>query len=126
MKMGRFSVPQNFDSIPQNVDTAIANLKLFLYDDCNERSLYLLDMAASNIKDTVELIEGNSMIIDFPIDKCERPDVNSQKLVDYRDLIDTLVQSILAGENPIIDETYGDWRIRIESIAEELNANMYD
>ena len=66
------------------------------------------------------------MIIDFPSDKCKTPDINTQKLTDYKDLVDTLVQSILAGENPIIDETYGDWRIRIESIAEELNENIYE
>jgi membrane-anchored protein YejM (alkaline phosphatase superfamily) len=66
------------------------------------------------------------MVIDFPADKCKTPNINTQNLTDYKDLVDTLVQSILAGENPIVDETYGDWRIHIESIAQELSENIYE
>jgi hypothetical protein len=63
------------------------------------------------------------MIFDTEI--AELPKIDDQRLVENKDLIDSLIMSIICGENPIENETYQDWRARIESIAIELEKSIY-
>lgn len=66
------------------------------------------------------------MIIDFKNNAAVTPNMNIQKLLRRKDDIEVLLLSIVSGENPIVDESYQDWRIKIESMANDLLKDIYD
>jgi len=53
--MGLFAIP-NHKSVEVDVKSAMANLQLFLDDDCNPRSYYLLGFAKRCIESSEELL----------------------------------------------------------------------
>lgn len=58
---------------------------------------------------------------------CTTPEIKPDLIVLSSNItkIDTLIQSILAGENPIIEESTDQWRDRIEGYAVVLANDIY-
>jgi hypothetical protein len=48
-----------------------------------------------------------------------------KRLLENREKIELLLNTIVAGENPITDETYDDWRSNVENIAIDLLNEIY-
>ena len=61
------------------------------------------------------------------IEVCKQSKIQDDLLIDpiNKHNIHTLIQTILAGENPLANESPEEWRLRIEDYAKELQRELY-